>query len=82
EDSYLPPNMDTWKKLTMGRKFKKVLEEQARDAKGPPPVLGWDAGTRFVNHAVQMVVLKNADAGTELGKAAAEMRKKLKKAGK
>ncbi|MCK4851502.1 MAG: extracellular solute-binding protein, partial [Candidatus Omnitrophica bacterium] len=50
EDSYLPPNMDTWKKLTMGRKFKKVLEEQARDAKGPPPVLGWDAGTRFVNH--------------------------------
>ena len=82
EDSYLPPNMDTWKVLAMDAKFKKVLERQARDAKGPPPVLGWDASTRFVNHAIQMVVLKNADAATELGKAAAEMQKELDKAKK
>ena len=53
EDSYLPPNMETWKKLKMDSHFKKVLEDQARDAKGPPPVLGWDASSRFVNHAIQ-----------------------------
>ncbi|MGD2279299.1 MAG: extracellular solute-binding protein [Candidatus Omnitrophota bacterium] len=82
EDAYLPPNMDTWKDLPMDRKFKRVLEEQAMDAKGPPPVLGWDASTRFINHAVQMVVLKNADAATQLREAAIEMQRELDQAKK
>lgn len=77
EDSYLPPNMDTWASLPMEESFKKVLEQQARDAKGPPPVLSWDPSTRFINEAVQMVVLKNADPAVELKKATAEMQKEL-----
>ncbi|MGB2629711.1 MAG: extracellular solute-binding protein [Candidatus Omnitrophota bacterium] len=79
EDAYLPPNMDTWRDLPMDRKFKRVLEQQARDAKGPPPVLGWDASTRHVNHAVQMVILKNADAAEQLKKASEEMQRELDK---
>ncbi len=77
EDSYLPPNMDTWKDLPMDKKFKDVLQRQATDAKGPPPVLAWDSSTRFVNQAVQMVVLKNADAAVELKKATLAMQKEL-----
>ncbi|NQT33201.1 MAG: extracellular solute-binding protein [Candidatus Omnitrophica bacterium] len=78
EDAYLPPNMDAWKDLPMDKKYKRVLEDQAKDAQGPPPVLSWDASTRAVNHAIQMVILKNADAGAELKKAADEMRKEMK----
>ncbi|MBU0571040.1 MAG: extracellular solute-binding protein [Candidatus Omnitrophica bacterium] len=79
EDSYLPPNMDTWRTLPMDEKFKKILENQAKDAKGPPPVLGWDSVTRFVNHAIQMVVFKRADPAVELKKAASEIRIELSK---
>jgi multiple sugar transport system substrate-binding protein len=82
EDAYLPSNMDTWKKLPMDRKFKKVLEQQARDAKGPPPVLGWDASTRHLNHAIQMVILKDADPAEELQEANKEMQAELEKAKK
>ena len=46
EDAYLPPNMDTWKDLPMKPEFKNILQQQAKDAKGPPPVLAWDASTR------------------------------------
>ena len=77
EDSYLPPNMDTWKELPMDGGTKRVLEQQARDAKGPPPVLSWDASTRFVDHAIQMVILKNADPSEELKKANEEMQREL-----
>lgn len=77
EDAYLPPNMKTWKDLPMDVAYKKVLEQQARDAKGPPPVISWDAGTRFVNHAIQMVVLKGASAREELAKATVEMQREL-----
>jgi len=79
EDAYLPPNMDTWRSLPMGKEFKDVLQAQARDAKGPPPVLAWDASTRFINHAIQMVVIKGADAGVELKKAQTQMQKELDK---
>ncbi|MFH1846674.1 MAG: extracellular solute-binding protein [Candidatus Omnitrophota bacterium] len=79
EDSYLPPNMETWIDLPMERSIKRVLEQQAKDAKGPPPVLSWDASTRFVNHAIQMVVLKGADPAEELKKATLEMQKELDK---
>ena len=77
EDSYLPPNMDTWKDLPMKKDFKKVLEQQARDAKGPPPVLSWDSSTRFVNYAIQMVVLKGADPAAQLKEATRQMQKEL-----
>jgi multiple sugar transport system substrate-binding protein len=77
EDSYLPPNMDTWKDLPMDPDFKKVLVQQAKDAQGPPPVLAWDASTRFVNEAIQMVILKGADASYELKKATKKMQKEL-----
>lgn len=79
EDSYLPPNMDTWKDLPMDKKFKKVLEKQARDAQGPPPVMAWDASTRFVNTAIQMVILKEADAVQQLREATKLMQKELDK---
>ncbi|MCK5450293.1 MAG: extracellular solute-binding protein [Candidatus Omnitrophica bacterium] len=77
EDSYLPPNMDSWKNLKMDPSLKNVLEKQAKDAKGPPPVLAWDASTRFLDHAIQMVILKGADPGSELKIAAQKMQKEL-----
>ncbi len=77
EDSYLPPNMDAWKLLSMDEKFKTVLQQQARDTQGPPPVLAWDASTRFVNQAIQMVVLREADAATQLKEATVNMQKEL-----
>ena len=77
EDAYLPPNMDAWAQLPMDKGFKRVLEDQAMDAKGPPPVLSWDGSTRFVNQAIQMVVLKGADAAEELRKATADMQADL-----
>lgn len=77
EDAYLPPNMDTWPSLPMDRSFKQVLEEQAKDSEGPPPVLAWNSSTRFVNYAIQMVVLKGADSAGELKKATKEMQREL-----
>lgn len=77
EDSYLPPNMESWKYLEMNKGFKKILESQAKDAKGPPAVLAWDSSTRFIDHAIQMVILKNADPAEELKKAAVQMQKEL-----
>ena len=77
DDAYLPPNMDTWGALPMDKEFKKVLVDQAKDARGPPPVLAWDSSTRFVNHAIQMVVLRGADPSEELGKATLQMQKEL-----
>jgi len=82
EDPYLPPNMLTWEKMDMDERYKDVLESQAKEAKGPPPVLGWDASTKYVNHAIQMVILKDAGADVELKKAAAEMQKELNKINK
>ena len=79
EDAYLPPNMDTWQILPMEEKFKAVLEAQVKDSKGPPAVKTWDSSTRFVNNAVQMVVLKGADPATELKKATAAMQAELDK---
>ncbi|MBF0217114.1 MAG: extracellular solute-binding protein [Candidatus Omnitrophica bacterium] len=78
EDSYLPPNMDTWRDLPMDDNFKNVLEMQAKESKGPPPVLGWDSMTRFVNHAIQRVILQKADPAAELDKAVKGMREEFK----
>lgn len=75
QDSYLPSNITTWEILPMEEEFKKVLKLQAQDAKGPPAVLGWDESTRFIEEAIQRVVLQNADTKTELVKAIKEMNK-------
>jgi ABC-type glycerol-3-phosphate transport system substrate-binding protein len=66
QDAYLPPNTDSWGRLDMDPEFKRVLIAQALDAKGPPPVLGWDTTTRHINRAIQKIVLKNADIKEEL----------------
>ncbi len=77
EDAYLPPNMDTWALLPMDEKFKGILESQAMDGRGAPPVRAWDSSSRFVNHAVQMVILRNADPAEELKKATEAMQAEL-----
>jgi len=66
EDAYLPPNTDSWKMLEMKPEFKKVLIAQALDAKGPPPVLGWDSTTRHIDQAIQRIILQKGVIVEEL----------------
>jgi ABC-type glycerol-3-phosphate transport system substrate-binding protein len=68
QDSYLPANIVTWDILPMEKEFKGVLKSQAQDAKGPPCVLGWDESTRFIEEAIQRVVLQASDPQEELKK--------------
>ncbi|MBL7157582.1 MAG: extracellular solute-binding protein [Candidatus Omnitrophica bacterium] len=79
QDTYLPPNMNTWEVLPMEDGFKEVLKTQALDTKGPPPVVVWDASTRFVDQAIQKVVLTNTDTKTALKEATRLMNAELKK---
>jgi len=79
QDSYLPSNILTWDKLPMEPEFKLTLKSQAQDAKGPPSILGWDASTRFIEEAIQRVVLEGADAKEELAKTAGEIDQRIKK---
>ena len=79
QDTYLPPNMDAWDNLEMDEGLKRVLIEQARDAKGPPPVMDWDSAAKKVDEVIQRVVLKNADPKKELASCKAEMERLLKK---
>ena len=69
QDTYLPPSIKTWDTLKMDPKFKVVLVEQANDAKGPPPVAGWDAAAKYVDEAIQKVILQNGDPKKELATA-------------
>jgi len=68
QDTYLPPNIEAWERLPMDSKFKRILKSQALDAKGPPSVLGWNQSTRFIDQAIQRVVLQGADPKEELSK--------------
>jgi len=79
QDSYLPSNIATWDVLPLEKEFKDVLKLQAQDAKGPPSILGWDESTRFIEEAIQKVVLQGADAKEELLKASKEVTKNIKK---
>ena len=79
QDSYLPSNIATWNKLPMERELKRILKLQAQDGKGPPSVLGWDDSTRFIEQAIQKVVLQGKDVKEELTKAAREMDRYIKK---
>jgi ABC-type glycerol-3-phosphate transport system substrate-binding protein len=78
QDTYLPPNVDTWDKLPMEANFKRILKSQALDAKGPPSVLGWDQSTRFIDEAIQRVVLQGASPEEELKKAEKELTRNIK----
>jgi len=79
QDSYLPSNILAWDKLPMETEFKQVLKSQAQDAKGPPSILGWDESTRFIEEAIQKVILQGADARKELAKTAQELDKRIRK---
>lgn len=79
QDSYLPSNISAWERLPMEEGFKQTLMLQAKEGKGPPSVLGWDQTTRFIEEAIQRVVLQGADAEKELIKASKEINKIIKK---
>lgn len=79
QDTYLPPNMGTWDKLPMEPKFRDVLRRQAMDAKGPPSVLGWDFSTRFIDVAIQKVILRGVDPEEALSVANKEMNEQIRK---
>ena len=78
-DTYLPPNIKTWDTLPMDAAFKDPLKTQAFDSKGPPSVLGWDDSTRFIDTAVQLIVLKGKDVKSALAGANSELERRLKK---
>ena len=75
---YLPPNMAAWDILPMDVEFRNILKEQALDAKGPPSVLGWDDSIRFIDQAIQRVILEGSAPEYELKKVVAEIEKKVK----
>ena len=77
-DSYLPTNINTWNILPIEPEFREIVESQAKDAWGPPSVLGWDESTRFIEEAIQRVVLQGASAKEELSKIAKEIDKNIK----
>lgn len=79
QDSYLPTNIDAWEILPMEEEFKSVLKLQAQDAKGPPGILGWDDSTRYIEEAIQRVLLERADIKQELSRAAKEMNRHISK---
>ncbi len=61
QDTYLPPNKDTWAIIDMDPEFKKVLFAQAEDSKGPPAIANWDAYTRDIDNVIQRAVLQGVD---------------------
>ena len=79
EDTYFPPSTKTWDILTMDLKLKEVLVNQANDAKGPPPVPSWDTCARYVDEAIQKVILQGSDPQAELDIAKKELERMLKK---
>jgi len=78
QDTYLPPSKKTWDILKMDDDFKKVLVAQANDAKGPPATANWDTCAKYVDHAIQKVILQNGDPKKELESAKRELTKLLK----
>ena len=79
QDAYLPPNMKTWDLLPIEKNFKEILKAQALDAQGPPPVIVWDASTRFVDQAIQQVELTNTNVKEALLHATNLMNAELQK---
>ena len=79
QDAYLPPNMMSWETLTLEPEMKTVLQQQARDAKGPPAVPGWTETTHVLEGAIQRIILQKADIKTELGRVNEELNHQLAK---
>lgn len=79
QDTYLPPRKNTWNIIKMDPEFKKVLVAQANDAKGPPPVANWDFSSKYIDEAIQKIILKNQDAKIELGIAGKNLERLLDK---
>ena len=79
QDAYLPPSIEAIDLLPMDEGFKEVLKSQASEVKGPPPVLVWDASTRFVDQAIQKVILTKTDPKEALLQANRLMNEELKK---
>lgn len=77
-DTYLPPSKKAWNLLEMDPKFKDVLIAQADDAKGPPPVANWDTNAKYVDEAIQKIVLQGADTQKELDTAKAHLDRALR----
>jgi len=78
QDTYLPPIKKTWDILKMDPEFKKVLVMQANDAKGPPPVANWDSNSKYVDEAIQKVILQNSDPKKELETAKQHLQRTIK----
>lgn len=66
QDTYLPPNMETWRLLPMDPEFRNVLKAQALDAKGPPSVLSWEESTLFIDQAIQKIILEGRNVDQEV----------------
>lgn len=79
QDAYLPPSEKAWEMLKMDPEFKKVLVAQAEDAKGPPAVANWDSASKYVDEAIQRVILEHANAAGELKLAKKELERMAKK---
>jgi len=79
QDTYLPPNIKTWNMLPMDAKFKDVLVAQAKDAKGPPPVPSWDTSSKYIDEAIQRVILERGDPQKELSASKKQLDKFLNK---
>jgi len=79
QDTYLPPSMKGWDMLKMDPKFKDILVTQANDSKGPPAVASWDTSAKYVDEAIQKVILQKGDARKELGIAKTQLERLLKK---
>ena len=80
QDAYLPPNRATWPQLPMAAAMKAVLEEQAEEAKGPPPVPGWEDATQLIETGLQRIILHDADVHEELGDVTRGMNRALERA--
>jgi len=79
QDTYLPPSKITWDILEMNRELKEILFKQAHDAKGPPAVSTWDTSAKYIDEAIQKIILQNADPQKELGIAKQHLMRQLKK---
>lgn len=78
QDTYLPPSMKAWNIINMDPAFKNVFVSQANDAKGPPAVANWDTAAKYVDEAIQKVILEKSDPKRELDRTKAELEKLLK----
>lgn len=76
---FLPPNIAVWRDLPIKEDFRKVLLSQIKDAKGPPPVLGWDDSTKYIVESIQNVIIAKKNIRDELDKCNKKMNESIVK---